>query len=250
MSRLACLTFAALCLVLGAVTAVSAEQRFELWQDAGGELLLINVGEPDANNARAQVAALEFSTPPEVNLRLDNYRTLQGYSGGYFNIIKANQHFLSEASATNVIAIEADEKKDFLRVGRLLDLADADRDNDADLNDFGLLKDSFGKAGVGDFNGDATTDFTDFGILRSQFGVPFDQLLTVRVTLPPTAGTLSLSYPATFGHPDWIADGLSTPPDGVLPTSSIAAPEPSTGLLTLAGLVGYLAGSCARRRRG
>jgi hypothetical protein len=50
---------------------------------------------------------------------------------------------------------------------------DADGDGRVDLNDFGLLKQSFGLAGnraQGDFNGDRFVDLTDFGLLKQNFG--------------------------------------------------------------------------------
>ena len=50
---------------------------------------------------------------------------------------------------------------------------DANLDGQVDLQDFGILKDSFGGPGGwdhGDFNSDGTIDLQDFGILKDNFG--------------------------------------------------------------------------------
>ncbi|NLF32260.1 MAG: hypothetical protein GX591_15400 [Planctomycetes bacterium] len=60
-------------------------------------------------------------------------------------------------------------------VGPICNPGDADGDGDVDLDDFAILKDSYGTTtgttcAMGDFNGDGAVDLDDFVILKQSFG--------------------------------------------------------------------------------
>lgn len=221
----------------------SADPFFQILQDPNGELLLYNYGNPDPGNPNLEVVGLQFHAA-SAKLRLENYRTLKKLTEKQFDVLIANDHWLAEATLGAGKNLDPNEKGDYIRMGRLVPIPDFTLDGVVNLGDLGRLKANFGTGSTlqeGDNNGDHQVDLSDFGDLRTWFGADLNELLVIKVLIPP-AEPMGSSPAYTARVIPTLEPGLgaTTPPDGVARTEPAAAPEPAAIVLALLGALGLV----------